>query len=44
MLEVIGDVILMLSIFVGAVVFIRANADYCPNHCSKDKDSAEGEQ
>lgn len=36
MLEVIGDVILMLSIIVGAIVFTKVNVDYCPNQCSKE--------
>ena len=26
----------MLSIIVGAVVFVKANVDYCPNECSKE--------
>lgn len=37
MLEVIGDIVLVLAIVGGIILFTKANADYLPN-----KETAEG--
>ena len=42
MLEIIGDVILMLCIILGMVTFVTANVNYIPSNDEK-KDKEEGE-
>ena len=42
MLELIGDVILMLCIILGMVTFVTANVNYLPSD-DKKKDNEEGE-